>query len=319
VPEPAADDHPGSNGVRATPDWLLLAAPRQAGCRSSGKRRKRSYVDKTLAALASLVQDTLLSEEIAARPGLLQALDPRCKLLGMLLLLVATSLVHNVITLVVMYAATLVLAWACSVHILFFLKRVWLFIPLFTLVIVFPATLSVVMPGHVVLTLWRSGGKPEGFTSQGISSALLVTGRVTVSVSLVLLVTLTTSWARLLASLRAIGVPRMFVLVIGMCYRYIFLLAGSVSEMYEARRSRTIRADRGDRRARRFVASTAGALLAKATYLSEEVHEAMVSRGYRGDPKLLQAFRLCRRDIVCLSSAVAFAGLAVGVDAFVGR
>jgi cobalt ECF transporter T component CbiQ len=218
-----------------------------------------------------------------------------------------------------MYLGTLALAAACSVPVGFFVKRVWVFIPVFTLVIMVPATLSVVTPGHVVVVLWHSGPKPEGLSSQGLTSALLVTCRVAVSVSLVVLVTLTTPWARLLGALRAVGVPRMFVLVIGMAYRYVFLLASSVTEMYESRKARTLRPERHDRAARRFVSSTAGALFAKSAYLSEEVHQAMVSRGYRGDPKPLRAFHFTRGDLVFTASALALAAAGVGCDRLIGR
>jgi hypothetical protein len=39
--------------------------------------------------------------------------------------------------------------------------------------------------------------------------------------------TLTTPWIRLLAALGGLGVPRIFILIIGMAYRYIFLLLAS--------------------------------------------------------------------------------------------
>ena len=68
-----------------------------------------------------------------------------------------------------------------------------------------------------------------GLTRQGLMAAAIITIRVATSISLVLLVTLTTPWARLLSALRALGVPRMFVLVIGMAYRYLFVLLGAVA------------------------------------------------------------------------------------------
>jgi energy-coupling factor transporter transmembrane protein EcfT len=40
-------------------------------------------------------------------------------------------------------------------------------------------------------------------------------------------------------ALRALGVPRIFILIIGMAYRYIFLLLVSVTDMYQARQART--------------------------------------------------------------------------------
>jgi len=47
----------------------------------------------------------------------------------------------------------------------------------------------------------------------------------------------------------------MFVLVVGMAYRYLFVLLGSVIDMYQARKSRTVGAEKHDEGGRRFVAA----------------------------------------------------------------
>jgi energy-coupling factor transporter transmembrane protein EcfT len=84
--------------------------------------------------------------------------------------------------------------------------------------VVLPATVSIITPGRVVVPLghwWL--GHPIGITRQGLEGAGLIVTRVAVSISLVVLLTLTTLWNRLLAALRALWVPRMFVLVLAMC------------------------------------------------------------------------------------------------------
>jgi cobalt/nickel transport system permease protein len=169
----------------------------------------------------------------------------------------------------------------------FFVKRVWLFVPIFTGIAVLPATLSIVTPGEVVWTLWHWHGVPEGFTAQGLAAAARVVCRVAVSISLVVLLTLTTPWVRLLAALRGLGVPRIFILIVGMAYRYIFLLLGTVTDMFQARQARSPGAPRHDSTARAFIGAGVGTLLGKAAHLSEEVHQAMVSRGFRGDATTL--------------------------------
>jgi cobalt/nickel transport system permease protein len=54
-----------------------------------------------------------------------------------------------------------------------------------------------------------------------------------------------------------------------------------------------------------MVAATAGVLLTKTFQLSSEVHMAMVSRGYRGEVLLLDAFQTRARDWFTLSFALA--------------
>lgn len=302
-----------------TPDWLLDREIAMCPCGCIGKRNKRSYLEKTLRGGSDLLKHVMFSEDIAREHGLLQRIDPRVKLGSLVLLLITAALLHNIAALAVMYAASLVLASTSSLPLGFFVKRVWLFIPIFTGIVVLPATLSVVTSGDVVLTLWTSNGYPQGFTSQGLRAAGLIISRVAVSISFVVLLTVTTPWTRLLAALRGIGAPRIFVLVTGMAYRYIFYLLESVEDMYQARKARSVGRQRHDRQARRFVSATAGALISKSTHLSEEVHQAMTARGYRGDAKTVQAFRLRALDAYVVLAVVAFAALILMGDHLLGR
>ncbi|MDX6301529.1 MAG: cobalt/nickel transport system permease protein [Nocardioidaceae bacterium] len=301
-----------------TPGWLLTTPVAMCPCGCVGKRRKVSFVQKTLTDGSALLRQAMFTDDLARQPGLLQRLDPRAKLIGMFVLLVAAALVHNIATLAVMYLGTLLVASRSGLPFGFFVKRVWLFVPLFTLVIVLPATLSIVTSGDVVVQLWTWHGEPQGLTAQGLISAALVVSRVAVSISLVVMVTLTTPWTKLLAALRSLGVPRIFILVIGMAYRYIFLLLESVTEMYEARSSRTVGAVRHDRHARAFVSASAGALLSKANHLSEEVHQAMVARGYRGHARVLDLRAIGLVDVMAIAVTVLLAVVVVGGDRLLG-
>jgi cobalt/nickel transport system permease protein len=301
------------------PAWLLQGEPAMCPCGCIGIRKKGGYVEKTLIGGATLLRQVMFGDDAATRSGLLQRLDPRVKFVSVIVLLVAAGLARNIPTLLAMYAVTLALAAGSALPIGFFVRRVWLFVPIFTGIVVLPATLSVVTRGHVVLTLWHWHGHAEGFTSQGLTSAALVISRVAVSISLVVLLTLTTPWVRLLAALRSVGVPKIFILIIGMAYRYIFLLLNTVTDMYEARRSRTIGAAKHDASARAFLGAGGGALFGKAHQLSEEVHQAMTARGYRGDAKTLQRFRLTGLDVLAAACCLVLAAAVLTGDRFLGR
>ena len=279
-------------------------------------RRKGSFVNKTLAGASGVLRQAIFSDDIATQNGLLQRLDPRVKLATMIGLLIVVALMHSLPLLVLAYAGTVVLAGASGLPLGFFIKRVWLFIPIFTGIVVLPATLSVITPGDIVLPLWHWHGHPHGFTAQGLHGAGLIVTRVATSISLVVLLTLTTPWVRLLAALRALGVPKIFVLVIGMAYRYLFLLLDTVDDMYTARKSRTLGGTdrRANREGRRFVAAGAGTLFGKAHQVSEEVHQAMVARGYTGNAQTLNAFRLRPADAGWSVGVVAVAVLLLLVD-----
>jgi cobalt/nickel transport system permease protein len=299
---------PGSDRP-AVPRWLLQQDMALCPCGCIGKRKKGSYLTKTILGGSKLLQQVMFGEDVAAARGVLQRIDPRVKLLSLIGLLVVAGLSHSMITLAVMYAATLVLAAASALPVGFFIKRVWLFVPIFTGIVVLPATLSVVTPGDMVITLWHWQGTPQGITVQGLMAAGRVVARVAVSISLVVLLTLTTPWIRLLAALRSLGVPRIFILIIGMAYRYIFLLLTSVTDMYQAREARTPGTPKHDRSARAFLGASVGTLLGKASQLSEEVHQAMTARGYRGDAKTLEHRRPRAIDAYYIVSVVTFAAV----------
>jgi cobalt/nickel transport system permease protein len=305
--------------VTETPDWLVRPEVGLCPCGCIGKRSKADFVEKTIGGASNLMRQSMFSDDVAARDGLLQRLDPRVKVLAIFTLLLTTALVHHPVVLGAIYASTLVLAAASHLSLRFMVARVWLFIPIFTGVVVLPATFSFITHGTIVVPLGSWFGSRVGLTEQGLTAAGVIELRVATSISLVVLLTITTSWPRLLAALRALFVPRMFILVIGMAYRYLFHLLGSVADMFTARKARTVIRDGNVRRDRAFVAASAGALFGKAHTLSEEVHMAMVSRGYRGDAPTLSHPRLRASDVAIFVATVAFALTTIGVDRVAGH
>jgi cobalt/nickel transport system permease protein len=302
-----------------TPAWLLDSEVGLCPCGCIGKRSKKGFIEKTIGGGAGVLHRTMFSDDIASSTGLLQGVEPRVKLVTLLALLVVTALVHNIPVLIALYGLTLALAAASGLALGFFVRRVWLFVPIFTGVVVLPAMFSFITPGEIVVPLGTWFGHPVGLTHQGMTAAVLIVSRVAVSISFVVLLTLTTKWNRLLASLRALGVPAMFVMVLTMAYRYLFHLLNSVIDMYTARKARMVATDVGVESGRKMVAASAGALFGKAHALSEEVHMSMVARGYTGNVRSLEQQPVGSFDIVWAAACVLVALLALGGDLVIGR
>jgi cobalt/nickel transport system permease protein len=113
-----------------------------------------------------------------------------------------------------------------------------------------------------------------------------------------------------LKALRVFRVPLVFVVILGMAFRYILLLMESAREMFESRRSRTVgRLGRGGYR--HLAISTSGVLLAKSFQLGNDVFLAMQSRGFRGEVYLADEFRMNGRDWAALTFAAAIALAAI--------
>lgn len=270
-----------------------------------GKFSRRGFVEKTIEAMAQVLREELFAEQLAKRPGLLQGIDPRVKVLTTLILIVIASLVHHSVTLMAFNLWILWLAKVSQVSLKTFIKRVWLVVPLFTGIIVLPSIFNFVYPGDPLLTLFHFGHQyrfgpwtvPEtlSVTYQGTRGALVLILRVGASVSLAVLLTLTTRWNVLLKALNMVFVPQIFVAVLEMTYRYIYLFLQTATEMFVARQSRTV-GRTSTKEQRRFVSGAMGALWTKAYAMSEEVHAAMVSRGYTGKPKALVSFQMKAMD-----------------------
>lgn len=286
------------------PDWLSQDSS-SVSVPAPLHRGSAIFLDRTIGSAAHFMRETIVSEEIARRKGLLQAIDPRVKLITMLAIIVCVSIMRSPIIIWAVYGLTLLLAVASSISLSFFLKRVWFFIPLFSAAIVIPALFNVVTPGETVWTLFHlSRGYDFGpyhipdtitITRQGILTAVTFIGRVSASVSLAVLLTLTTLWNDLLQSLGILKVPRIFILILGMTYRYIILLVETVYDMHIARKSRTLHyGSTGTEQ--QWVASRMGYLLKRTYVMSQDVHNAMLSRGFSGDVRTLSIFRAKRYD-----------------------
>jgi cobalt/nickel transport system permease protein len=274
---------------------------------------RKGFVGKTIDGIFGFLQEAFVSETYARRAGLLQSLDPRVKLISILAVIFATSLIGDLKVLVFVYLLTLMFAYLSKVEVWFFIKRVWLFIPIFAGVIALPLIFNVFLPGQCLFQLANLGpGVHLGpfslpaslcITKPGVNLAVIFTMRVATCVSAVVLLFITTPQQVLFKSLRTVGVPKIYVLTLEMAYRYIFLLMDMVREMYEAKKARTIRS-RSMFEEQKWVGGRMGYTLIRSIDMSEKVHMAMTSRGYNGDVKVMQQFQMKNQDYIAAAFAV---------------
>jgi cobalt/nickel transport system permease protein len=272
------------------------------------------FLDQTLLSIARVAEQSFFSEEHARMKGLLQSIDVRIKLASFLFILVVISFLHAPQSLWSLYGASLLLASLSRVPLGSFVMRVWLFVPLFSAAVVLPAVLNVVTPGDplwVIATLdkaysWGPYAVPQeiAVTRQGLWGAILFVSRVAASVSFTILLTLTTRWSDIFAGLRALLVPRIFVMTLSMTNRYLFVFLRLIQDMYRARKSRTIHPlSAADERG--WVASRIGVVFKRSIEMSNDIYLAMLSRGYSGEVVSLVRFRAGAADYVWLALIIA--------------
>ena len=276
------------------------------------KHRVRGFFEKTLGDITHTLEQTLFAEEIARADGLLQSLDPRAKLVGALAILIAISFSQSLFVILALYALTLPLAAASRVPMGFYLKRVWMFMPFFTGIVALPALFSPFTPGAALVTLLDLASPRVylAITEPGVITAAFLLLRVGASVSVAVLLILTTRWAVLLKALRVLRVPQAFVLILGMTYRYIYVLLHAANNMFLARQSRVMGRLAGAED-RRWLAASIGTLVAKSYALSDDVYLAMQSRGFRGEAQVMKTLAWRAADWAWLGVFVAVAAVAV--------
>jgi len=294
------------------PDWMKEGetGPREF---SPAPHGKKGFVGKTVDGIFAFMEEAFVSEASSRLPGVLQSLDPRAKLISILAVVFATSLIGDLRVLVFIYLLTLLLAHASKIGLIFFIKRVWLFIPLFAGIIALPMIFNIFIPGDPLFQLAYLGAGahlgpfsiPESIyiTRQGTLAAVIFTMRVAAGVSAVVLLFITTPKQVLFKSLRAVGVPKLYVLTLEMAYRYVFLLMELVREMYIAKKARTIRSG-GLLDEQKWVGGRMGYTLIRSLDMSEKVHMAMTSRGFTGEVHIMQQFRFRPRDYAAGATAI---------------
>jgi cobalt/nickel transport system permease protein len=138
----------------------------------------------------------------------------------------------------------------------FFMKRLLFFEPFILTV--------------AALALFQPAGFPKFVTLVAKSTLSLIT---------VILLSNTTPFHELLRVLRRIRVPSVFVTLLALMYRYIFVLADEAQRMRRARRSRTF----GRRREPTWIllSRIIGQLFLRSTERAERIYAAMSARGWK--------------------------------------
>lgn len=190
--------------------------------------------------------------------------DPRVKIVGVLLaVLLVVSEPAGTLAPFAGYALLTVLLLALGrVPATFVLRRVLLVAP-----IVLTAALFLVLEG---------GAASDGGLGAGLSMGL----KAFTAVAIVTLLTATERFHRILAGLRALGMPPMLTALAAFMYRYAFVLGDEVLRTGRARSSRTpgrLRAGRV-----RTYGSQAGTVFLRGWRRSRRVYQAMQSRGFTG-------------------------------------
>ena len=215
-------------------------------------------------------------------------LDPRVKLLGTLLYILAASLLPAGAWLAysLLLLAVLAVAWASELGAGFAIKRSFVALPFALAAITLPFT----VPGQPLAQLG-----PLTISDAGLVRFASILVKSWLSVQMAILMTFTTDFDDLLWAMRSLGLPQALVSIVAFMYRYLFVLADEALRLMRARASRSGLGP-GARKAGgslawrgRVAGGMVGNLTLRAFERSERIHDAMLARGYQGEMKTLSA------------------------------
>jgi cobalt ECF transporter T component CbiQ len=124
--------------------------------------------------------------------------------------------------------------------------------------------------GIAVMALFQENGTFIFFSILTKSTLCLLT---------VILLSNTTPFSDLLSTLKRFGVPKLFITILALMYRYLFVLIDEAERLSRARSSRTFT----DTPLRKWssVASLVGQLFVRSTERAERIYAAMSARGWK--------------------------------------
>jgi cobalt/nickel transport system permease protein len=279
--------------------WLW----RRTASATEGTRGGPGFVERTLVSLIDAARYAAIADETAQYDGVLQRLDPRVKVVGLLGMVVVVAASHRLLVIAGILVAACALAKASRITADCLARLVWIPVVFFTGVIALPAIF--LTPGQPVFTV-----ATIHLTAQGSRAAAFLILRAGTGATLCALLILSTPWSWVLKALRVFKCPKMAVLILGMTYRYIFVILQTAFDMLESRKSRTVGV-LDARESRRLATGAVGVLLSKSFHLSSDVHLAMRSRAFQGEVNVLHEFRATAVDWYWLTAFAASAATAL--------
>ena len=131
---------------------------------------------------------------------------------------------------------------------------------------------------------------------EGLAHGFLIMCRVIGGISLILFLSMSTPANKLLLAVTWFRVPRIFVELALLVYRYIFVL---LEEMVTIRDAQRVRLGYHNwRQSLRSVGILGGSLILRAYDRAERVFEAMVARGYTGAMTISYTEHFGRKDFI---------------------
>lgn len=153
------------------------------------------------------------------------------------------------------------------------------------------------------------------YSPEGLGKFLSILLKSWISVQAAVLLTATTRFNDLLAAFQELRIPKIFIAITGLMWRYLFLMRDEAIRMNQARASRSSISNHSHRiNGNLFwriktTGGMAGSLFLRSIERSDRVYTAMLSRGYNGEMIANDTSRPAKFEKAILLASVLFFSL----------
>jgi len=270
------------------PSFLLAQSTARSFKQETGKV-KVPFLERGIDHLAGVIKNGYAQWRFSSQNGLFQRIDARVKVLFLLCFIVIVSLKRDILPETCIWIFVFLLTLFSRLSILKVYRRVLLLGFVFGFLVALPSAFNVITRGEIIFPIVRLPKSYNfwiyhlpadiGLTREGMYGVAMLTLRVVNSLSLSFLVLYTTPFHEVIRALKVLKVPDSFLIIITLCYKYIFIFSKTVEDMHLAKKSRVVR-ELNRTEAREWIAGRMAFLFRKSRLKCEEVFKAMLGRGF---------------------------------------
>lgn len=282
------------------PQWLEKTG--EGFCPSCAVGKGRGFIEKNIEAMSSFIKEVLEPEIFSKKSGLLQAIDPRARLLGVLLFIISAAMLKSILLIIGILLIVMVMAVASRINVIVLLKRM-LPVLVFTFFLVLPTAFNLITPGDVIIKIFSFNDFELYISKQGLETISILFLRVLSMASLMSLFMLTTGYPDIFRALQSFPIPKFFVTALSMTFRYIMVLIKVAEDSHLARKARTIK-PLTVREGQAWLASRIWLIMQRSMEIAENVYLAMSARGFTGEVKTMSVFVMKGRDYVWMGFSI---------------
>lgn len=246
-----------------------------------------------------------LSDPYRQRESVVHHFDPRLKVVATLFIILAIGLTPEGRwwAFLVQYLFLVLAAVVARLGLFYTFRRSFIALPFMLAALAVPFTVA-------GTEIYRLPGLDWSISETGLVRFLSILLRAWIAVQAAILLSASTRVSDLFWALGALRLPKALAATISFMYRYLFLLADEASRMLRARASRSPKISGSPKPGLAWQGKVAGGMVGnlflRSIERSERVYAAMLSRGYDGEIRTMQKFRMQNTDWMALILVLLF-------------